>query len=86
MGTGRYTRPTTKNEERLCKICNAIEDEKHAIYFCRAHRLIRENYKNILNFGVDLKELLNPRSVDNANKLAMYLQEIEENMKELEMI
>ena len=83
--TGRYTKPKTEPEKRLCKICKIVEDEYHAIYICSAHRLIREKYKNTLDFEANIQHLLNPTTVDDARKLAMFLSEIETNMKDLEM-
>ena len=32
--TGRYTRPKTPKEERLCTTCNVIEDEYHFLICC----------------------------------------------------
>ena len=83
--TGRYTRPITARENRLCDVCRVVEDEYHAIYDCSVHRLIREKYRNILNFeDVNLQSLLNPSSVIEANNLGKFLNEIDENVKELE--
>ena len=81
--TGRHTKPITERKDRLCTICNVIDDEEHAIYFCNAHRLIRDKYKNILNFEHNIQQLLNPKNINDATNLGMFLNEIEENMKEL---
>ena len=82
---GRYTKPITKEEDRLCKICDVREDEIHAIYSCKAHRLIRDKYRNILNLQADFSDLMNPRSTAEAIHLATFLLEIEENMEYLDM-
>ena len=85
--TGRYSRPFIERENRLCKLCNVLEDEIHAVYDCVAHRLIRERYKDILKLERrDIKELFNPSDVDSAKSLAAFLEEIEENMEDLEMV
>ena len=83
--TGRYTRPVTEKQNRLCDVCMVMGDENHAIYVCSAHRLIREKYKNILNLeDTNIRRLLNPTSIEEANNLAKFLNEIDENIKELE--
>ena len=83
--TGRYTRPITERENRLCDVCRVIEDERHAIYDCSVHRIIREKYKNILKLeDANLQRLLNPTSINEAINLGKFLNEIDENLKELE--
>ena len=83
--TGRYTRPVTERENRLCDVCKVIDDEHHAIYVCSVHRLIREKFKNILNFDdADLRKLLNPSTITEAINLGKYLNEIDDNLIELE--
>ena len=44
--TGRYTRPITPANERICKFCdaNAIGDEKHAILECTLSQLDRQQF------------------------------------------
>ena len=83
--TGRYTRPVTERENRLCDVCKVVEDENHAIYVCSVHRLIREKYKNILKLeDTNLQRLLNPTSTNEAYNLGKFLNEIDENVKDLE--
>ena len=85
--TGRFSRPFTQREDRKCILCNVLEDEVHALYKCRAHRLIREKYKHLFNEdNREIQQLLNPTSHDDTISLAVYLEEIEENMKDLEMM
>ena len=79
--TGRYTKPITIREDRLCKICREIENESHAIFTCRAHRWIREKNKKLFDSFKDVKTFLNPPTVDTAKKVALCLTEIEKNMK-----
>ena len=40
---GRYTRPRTSVEERLCSVCKEIEDEFHFMFECVKHRVCRNN-------------------------------------------
>ena len=83
--TGRYTRPITARENRLCDVCKVIDDEYHAIYVCSIHRLIREKYKNILKLeDRNLHRLLNPTSTTEANYLGKFLNEIDKNVKEFQ--
>ena len=64
-----------------------IEDEKHSIYKCRAHNIIREKYSQRLDFeNENLQNFLNPKSDVIANYLAKFLKEIEKNMDDLDMI
>ena len=85
--TGRFSRPFTQREDRKCVLCDVVEDEAHALFECRAHRLIRDRYKHLFDGdNKEIQQLLNPTSVADAISLAVYLEEIEENMKELEMI
>ena len=84
--TGRFSRPFIERKDRLCQVCSVIEDEEHALYDCSAHRVIREKYRDSLHLERrNIKELFNPADVDLAKKLAAFLSEIEENMKDLEM-
>ena len=84
--TGRYSIPKIDPANRLCKICLVFEDESHSLFHCRAHRSYREKFENALNLqNNDIKALLNPRTLSEANLLAKYLQLIEKNMKDLDM-
>ena len=40
---GRYTRPRTRVEDRLCAVCNKIEDEFHFMFECEKYRVYRNN-------------------------------------------
>ena len=83
--TGRYTRPITERENRLCDVCRVVEDEYHAIYDCSVHRLIRDKYRDILHLEErNIQKLLNPTTTIEANSLGRFLNEIDENLKELE--
>ena len=81
--TGRYTSPKTPREDRKCALCGVIDDEKHALFDCKAHRLIRREFQELLCKTEGVMELLNPSSVEDATRVANYLEKIEENMKDL---
>ena len=38
---GRYTKPKTDNSERLCPLCNAVEDEIHFLANCKLYEAER---------------------------------------------
>ena len=38
---GRYTKPKTDISERLCPLCNAVEDEKHFLVNCKLYEAER---------------------------------------------
>ena len=79
--TGRYTKPKTDPQERKCTLCDVIDDERHAMFECIAHRLIRQQYTELLQTRNSVKKMLNPTSIEEATKVANYLSAIEENME-----
>ena len=79
--TGRYTKPKTDREDRKCVLCNVIDDERHALFECKAHRLVRQQYTELLQTHNDVMKMLNPTSIEEATKVANYFSAIEENMK-----
>ena len=83
--TGRYTRPKTSREDRKSVICEIVDDEYHSLFQCKAHRLIRKKYSEMLKAHDNVKNILNPTTTESAMKIALYLSEIEENMKSLGM-
>jgi len=48
--TGRYTRPATPPEQRLCNLCDqsAIEDEEHFLLHCKFYNTLHEELFNSL--------------------------------------
>ena len=38
--TGRYKKPKTLPENRICTVCGTVEDEYHSIYICPMHYFI----------------------------------------------
>jgi hypothetical protein len=52
--TGRYTRPITPVENRICSNCNfkSVEDEIHFLMYCpKFENLRRELFSNVLNYN-----------------------------------
>ena len=45
---GRYTRPKTLRENRLCNNCNIVEDEVHFLFICAKNELARVHLPNII--------------------------------------
>ena len=70
-------------EDRLCSFCEVIEDEKHAIFDCKAYDSIRSNYKKMLEENPSVKHILNPKSRELADNVGMYLKLIENERKSL---
>ena len=81
--TGRYTSPKTPREDRKCALCSVLDDEQHALFNCKAHRLVRRQFHNLLSTKNRVTELLNPSSIEDATMVAEYLESIEDNMKDL---
>ena len=45
--TGRYKTPNVPHPERICMICDRIEDEEHAIFQCPVHTRVRKKHEKI---------------------------------------
>ena len=84
--TGRYKRPVIDRNERKCIICSVLEDEKHALFICRAHNSIRNNYRKLLYEYPTTERMLNPIKEEDIIRIAKYIREIEMNMKNLQMM
>ena len=83
---GRYKIPKIDCNERLCYICDILEDEYHALFVCRAHRTLREKYSSLLYKYMSTKDILNPMNVYDLKTIGSYILEIERNMENLKMI
>ena len=73
--TGRYTRPKTPRINRVCELCDLLEDERHVIYACPRYVSIREKYLHLIT-STNVSSFLNPKydtMIDTAN----FLHEIE---------
>lgn len=60
--TGRYTRPKTPRNERICLSCNVLDDEYHALFICLKFISLRNYYRNFLTEYSSVTTLLNPKS------------------------
>ena len=76
---GRYTTPFTPRQDRLCVVCDELEDEEHALFVCKIHANDRVNFKSLLNRS-DVHSLLNPKSLGDASEIACFLRRIENNL------
>ena len=83
--TARRMRPKPPREERLCIICNVMEDEDHALFKCTAHIFIRHRFSTLLQMYTDCSSILNPNA-DDIREVAEYISEIENNMERLKMV
>ena len=79
--TGRYTKPKTKREDRICTLCNVLEDEYHVIYDCPHYDQPRHTYR-YLTENTEIKEFLNPR-FEVMEQTANYIHAIEAIHNEL---
>ena len=82
--TGRYTRPYTERQDRVCAMCNSLEDENHAIYLCPRYNDIRLEHASLLERSSTLAEFLNPAEVD-MKETALYIRGIETKREELNL-
>ena len=77
LETGRFERPRLEEEERICPVCEVceVENEEHAMFFCRAYREMRTIWLESLDipqnfsylelsqkFKIDLNESSNVKS------------------------
>ena len=83
--TGRYHKPYIERKNRVCNICNILEDE-HALFFCRAHKSIRRNHKSTIEKFETINQMLNPESLHDLILTSNYLRDIEKNMEALNMV
>ena len=70
---GRNSIRITPREERLCIVCNTLEDEQHALFFCKIHATVQIKFKSLLDRYTSVNEILNPKSVKDAYEIANYL-------------
>lgn len=83
---GRYFRPKLLRNQRLCTMCNKIEDEKHFVLFCSKHDQLRRKLFSDLNLNQDcnesssdetsqlFKKLMNPSNVYETKFICSYIQ------------
>jgi hypothetical protein len=53
---GRFTKPQTEKENRLCKICysGVVEDEVHVVFVCPLYDSLRVKYSELLRDATNL--------------------------------
>ena len=57
--TGRYKRPITPRQERICELCgDGVEDESHFLLTCKQYDILRLNYFGINTFEGDFLPIL----------------------------
>ena len=74
--TGRYN--GTPREERLCSLCEVVEDEQHVFFSCRAYNSIRTQFETLLAENPTPRHLLNPTSKEMAEEVGLFLKLIED--------
>ena len=74
--TGRYNR--TPREERLCSLCDVVEDEQHVLFSCRAYNTVRTQFTKLLAEHPTPRDLLNPTSKEMAEEVGLFLKLIED--------
>ena len=74
--TGRYN--GTPREERLCSLCEVVEDEQHVFFSCRAYNSIRTQFTTLLAENPTPRDLLNPTSKEMAEEVGLFLKLIED--------
>ena len=79
--TGRYK--GIPREERVCIICNVVEDEDHVIFNCRAYEDIRGQFTDLLERNPTTRDLLNPKSKEDAEKAGLILKLIEDKRNDI---
>ena len=79
--TGRYN--GTPREERLCSLCNQIEDEQHVLFDCRAYDSIRTQFTTLFENNPTLHDLLNPRNRGVAEETGLLLKLIEDRRSDI---
>ena len=62
--TGRYT--GIVRHERLCSLCDVIEDETRAIVEYKAFTEIREQFKDLLTTNPTIHQILNPKDCNTS--------------------
>ena len=79
--TGRYH--GVPRENRICRFCDVLEDESHAIYSCVAYDTIRKEYKKLLDVNHTVNKFLNPKDKSMATEVRIFLSLIQEKRESL---
>ena len=75
------TRPYTESHNRLCTLCNSVEDENHVIYLCLRYHDLRLQHTPLLERLPTVAEFLNPTEND-MKEAASFIRGIESRRKE----
>ena len=78
---GRYD--NIPRDQRLCIICNVLEDEKHVFFNCHAYTSIRTQFNALLQRYATASDLLNPNNKEDAKKVGLLIKLIEERRNEI---
>ena len=60
--TGKYSRPVVQRVNRVCSICNILEDEDHVVFVCPAYQTVRTKFHRLLSTNSDIQSILNLKS------------------------
>ena len=79
---GRYTRPKTPKQDRICQYCNTIEDELHFLLHCKNNQTERTNLFKKLKYKYDPKDndyivakyLLNPKTKQECSLICAFIE------------
>ena len=82
--TQRYCRPHIPRENRVCTLCNKLEDEAHVIFECPLYHAVRRQHELLLAARQNVKDILNPEH-DNIIDTAKLLYDIENARKDLNL-
>ena len=80
---GRYTKPKTPRPNRVCTMCNVVEDEEHVLYTCPRYQEVRKKYTHLAELN-DVKRFLNPSYADMKDT-ANFIRDIESRRVELKL-
>ena len=81
--TGRYTKPITQRKDRVCTLCNVLEDEEHVILICPRYAEVRLKYENVVT-NTNIHNFLNP-SFEDIKDTANLIYGIERKRQELNL-
>ena len=82
--TGRYTKPPTRRDERVCSECTSVvEDEHHVVFQCPLYRNVQTHHRDLLLRLKSIPELLNPKTIADASEVGEMLLSINSIRRDL---
>ena len=82
--TGRYTKPPTARDERVCSECTSVvEDEHHVVFQCPLYRNVQTHHRDLLLRLKSIPELLNPKTIADASEVGEMLLSINSIRRDL---